>query len=186
MTQSGSGSGSKTKAPKVEVGRWDERDPRQSAPSEASTPLGRLEFLAWVLDSSIPVPGTSFRVGVESLIGLIPGIGDAIGVALSSFILIMAARMGVPRVTLLRMGFNVALEGLVGIVPIAGDLFDFAWKANRRNVELLRAHVEHPVRARKVDWIFATVFLLGIAALLGLLAWGGFLLGRAVLRLFTP
>jgi Domain of unknown function (DUF4112) len=125
-----------------------------------------LEILAWLLDSSIAVPGTNFRVGLDSLIGLIPLIGDAIGMALSSYILFMAAKLGVPRVTLLRMGFNVTLEGVVGLVPVAGDLFDMAWKANRR--------------ARKGDWLFAALLLVGVAALLGLLGWATFAIGRYV------
>jgi hypothetical protein len=84
------------------------------------------------------------------------------------------------------MGFNVALEGVVGLIPLAGDVFDMAWKANRRNVDLLRAHLENPSRARKGDWLFATLLLLGVVALLGLLGWAGFALGRAVWGLFSP
>ena len=170
------------KKPKVEVGRWDEKDRRR--PEDAGTPLGQLEALAWILDSSIPVPGTRFRVGVDAVIGLIPVVGDLIGAALSTYILFMAARQGVSRVTLLRMGFNVTLEAVVGLIPFAGDVFDFAWKANRRNVELLRAHITDPARARKGDAIFAAGFLLFAVAVLGLLAWGGFLLGRKLIGAF--
>jgi hypothetical protein len=169
--------------PKVEVGRWDEKD--RSRPEDANTPLGRLESLAWLLDSSIPVPGTRFRVGLDALIGLIPVVGDVVGAALSTYILFMASRQGVPRVTLLRMGFNVTLEAVVGLIPFAGDLFDFAWKANRRNVDLLRAHIQDPARARKGDAIFAAGFMLIAAAVLGLLAWSGFLLGRKLWGLFA-
>lgn len=170
-------------APKVEVGRWDEKD--RPRPEDAGTPLGQLEALAWILDSSIPVPGTRFRVGLDAVIGLIPVVGDVVGAALSTYILYMAARQGIPRVTLLRMGFNVTLEAVVGLIPFAGDLFDFAWKANRRNVELLRAHIQDPERARKGDAIFAAGFMLIAVAVLGLLAWGGFLLGRKLWGLFT-
>jgi hypothetical protein len=187
----------------VEVGRWQDRERRTGAgpggpggpgmdprldprtKGDAGSPVGRLDILAWALDSSIAIPGTAFRVGLDSLIGLIPVIGDVIGMALSSYILFMAAKLGVPRVTLLRMGFNVALEGIVGLVPLAGDVFDMAWKANRRNVDLLRAHLENPSRARKGDWLFAALLLLGVVALLGLLAWAGFALGRAMLGLFS-
>lgn len=168
--------------PKVEVGRWDEKD--RSRPEDANTPLGQLEALAWILDSSIPVPGTRLRVGLDAVIGLIPVIGDVVGAALSTYILFMSARQGVPRVTLLRMGFNVTLEALVGLIPFVGDVFDFAWKANRRNVELLRAHIADPSRARRGDAMFAAVFILFAAAVLGLLAWGGFLLGKRIVGLF--
>ncbi|MDB5047399.1 MAG: hypothetical protein JWO30_470 [Fibrobacteres bacterium] len=165
--------------PTVEVGRWDQRDPgRRAAPQSA---LDGLEALAWLLDSSIPVPGTGFRVGLDSLIGLIPVIGDAIGAILSTYILVMSARMGVPRVTLLRMGFNITLEAVVGVVPLAGDLFDFAWKANRRNVALLRAHAENPSQARRGDWLFAGLFMFLVLAVLCGLGWAGYSLGRWLL-----
>jgi uncharacterized protein DUF4112 len=108
-----------------------------------------------------------------------------IGAALSTYILFMAARQGVPRVTLLRMGFNVTLEAVVGLIPFVGDVFDFAWKANRRNVELLRAHIQDPDRARNGDAVFAAGFLLIAVAVLGLLAWGGFLLGRTLMGVFA-
>ena len=168
----------KTIRPKVEVGRWEDKGRRPQG--NPQTPIQHLEVLAWVLDSSIPVPGTRLRIGLESLIGLVPVIGDVIGVAISSYILVLAARQGVPRVTLLRMGFNVTLEGVVGLIPVAGDLFDFAWKANTKNVALLRAHTENPSRARKTDWLFAGVFLISIVAVLVLLGWGGYALGRWV------
>src|SRR6476659_3812717 len=77
----------------------------------------RLKWLAWLLDSSIPVPGTRFTVGIDALIGLFPFIGDLIGVVLSSYIINEAARIGAPRPVLLRMAFNVGVEGVVGIVP---------------------------------------------------------------------
>lgn len=172
--------------PKIEVGRWDDRDPyKEQDPRGASipvTPLSHLEALAWILDSSILVPGLPFRIGVESLLGLIPVIGDAIGALLSTYILVMAARMGVPRVTLLRMGYNITLEAVVGVVPLVGDLFDFAWKANRRNVELLRTHMEDPRRAHREDWLFAALFVLGVAGALFLLGWGGYALGKGLLN----
>jgi hypothetical protein len=104
----------------------------------------RLRLIAWLLDSSIPIPGTRFTVGVEALVGLIPLLGDLIGVLASSYILAEAHRLGVPRAVLLRMAFNVAVEGAVGIVPFLGDVFDAAWKANMRNVRLLEAWMARP------------------------------------------
>ena len=164
--------------PKVEVGRWDDRDPRNGA--DSGTSLAPLEALAWLLDSSIQIPGSRFRIGVESLLGLVPIVGDAIGALISTYILVAAARMGVPRVTLLRMGFNVAVEAVVGLIPFAGDLFDFGWKANLRNVALLRAHADNPGRARRGDWVFAAFFVAGIAGLLCLMGWAAYLIGRAL------
>ena len=90
----------------------------------------RLAFIAWLLDSSIPIPGTRFTIGLDALIGLVPFIGDLIGVIASSYILGEAHRLGVGRAILARMALNVALEGVIGIVPFAGDAFDAAWKAN--------------------------------------------------------
>jgi hypothetical protein len=134
--------------------------------------LSRLEALAWLLDSSIPLPVLGYRIGLESLLGLVPLLGDAIGALFSSYILFVAAKLGVPRVTLLRMGFNIAVEAIVGLIPLAGDLFDFAWRANRRNVDLLRAHHEDSTRARRGDWLFFALLLLCLSVIFGLCGWG--------------
>lgn len=100
----------------------------------------RLARLAWMLDSSIRLPG-GFRVGLDGIIGLIPGVGDLIGAGLSSYIVVEAARLKVPFRVLARMGLNVLIELVVGIVPIFGDIFDFAFKANLRNVRLLNEYL---------------------------------------------
>src|SRR4051812_43943476 len=88
----------------------------------------RLARVAWLLDNSIRIPGSKFRIGLDAILGLIPGIGDVLGVLLSSYIVREAARLGAPPSVLLRMAFNVAVEGIVGIVPFVGDVFDAAWK----------------------------------------------------------
>lgn len=103
--------------------------------------LERLRRLSRLLDDSIPVPGTDQKVGLEALIGLVPGVGDLLGVALASYIVVQAHALGVPRVTVLRMLFNLGIDALVGSVPILGDLFDFVWKANVRNVALVEARI---------------------------------------------
>jgi hypothetical protein len=167
---------------RAEIGRWDEREPRTPALAEE---VRKLEALAWMLDDSIPVPGTRLRIGLDPLIGLIPVLGDLVGMLFSAYILVQAARLGIPRVTLLRMGFNVAVEAAVGIIPFVGDAFDFWWQANRKNVDLLKAHVRDPGRARRGDWLFAALFLAGAAALLFLLGWGGLALARALAGLFA-
>ncbi|HEX6296554.1 MAG TPA: DUF4112 domain-containing protein [Burkholderiales bacterium] len=97
----------------------------------------RLRRLAWLLDSSIRIPGTRWSVGIDALIGLVPVLGDAAGVILSSYIVYQAARMGASKGVLARMVLNIAVEGLVGAVPIIGDLFDAGFKANQRNIRLL-------------------------------------------------
>lgn len=145
----------------------------------ASDPHARLARLAWLLDNAIAIPGTRLRIGFDALIGLIPGVGDLVGVLLSSYIVGEAWRMGVPRSTLMHMGANILIEGFIGTIPLAGDVFDAAWKANARNVALLRTHVADPRRAARTSrWFIAALFaclafaVLTIAALgYGIVRW---------------
>jgi hypothetical protein len=125
----------------------------------------RLARLAWLLDSSIPLPGTPFSIGLEALIGLVPVAGDLAGVLLSGYIIKEAAALGASRSILARMALNVAVEGLAGMIPFAGDIFDAAFKANQRNVRLLDAYLDQPARTRRASRGFLLV--LGLA-LLGL------------------
>ena len=125
----------------------------------------RLKRLAWLLDSSIPIPGTRFTIGIEALIGLVPFVGDLIGVALSSYILREAARLGVGRGVLARMALNVAVEGVAGLVPLAGDVFDAAFKANQRNVRLLERWLDQPARAERSSVLLVGGLIFGLLAL---------------------
>jgi hypothetical protein len=104
--------------------------------------LDRLDRLSRILDIAFLVPGTNIRFGVEAVLRLLPGIGDVAASALSCWLLYEAYGLGVPPSLMGRMIFNVAVEGLAGAVPVAGDLFDIGWRANRRNVRLLREHFE--------------------------------------------
>jgi len=104
---------------------------------ERRAAVQRLERLSRLLDSSFRIPGTRIRTGLDPLIGLIPGVGDLAGAALSTYLVAEAARLGIPRRTLARMMTNVGIETIVGAIPILGDLFDVAFRANRRNVKLL-------------------------------------------------
>ena len=104
--------------------------------------MARLDLLAHLLDTAFVIPGTSRRVGLDAAIGLIPVVGDLITTALSSYIIWEARRLGVPKLTLMRMIANTAIDGAIGMIPLAGDVFDAFYKANRRNVALLRAHLE--------------------------------------------
>ena len=117
----------------------------------------RLEFLrrlARTLDSAFAVPGTSFRFGLDPILGLIPGVGDLVSPLFTLGILFQARDLGVPRVVQLRMIFNVAIDVLTGFVPLIGDLFDFAWKANNRNMALLERHAYEEHRPSSGDWAF--------------------------------
>lgn len=102
--------------------------------------LGHLNKISQLLDNAFAIPGTRFRIGLDGIIGLIPGIGDAAGAVFSIYVIFHAARLGLPVSALLRMVGNVALETVVGAVPIVGDIFDIVWKANTRNMALLRGH----------------------------------------------
>ena len=101
----------------------------------------RVRVLAQFLDSAISIPGTSWKFGFDAIVGLIPVVGDLIGGLLSGYIILEAARAEVPTLTLARMLANVGIDTLVGSVPALGDLFDAAWKANIKNVELLERHL---------------------------------------------
>lgn len=138
----------------------------------------RINRLAWLLDSSIPIPGLKFRIGIDALIGLIPGIGDVIGVVLSSFIVREAARAGLPKSVLARMVLNVAIEGVVGMIPFAGDLFDAAWKANQRNARLLNAYLDNPRKTATSSRGFVFGIMTVLIAVLVATSVAGFLLLR--------
>jgi hypothetical protein len=125
-----------------------------------------LERLAWLLDNSVPLPRTNLRIGLDGLIGLIPGIGDVIGGVVSSYIIAEAVRMGVPKSTLIRMAYNVFVEALVGMIPFVGDLFDFAWKANRRNVELLQLYEMDTRHSTTKDRVFVIILAAVLIALI--------------------
>jgi hypothetical protein len=100
--------------------------------------VARLDALATLLDTAFILPGTNVRFGFDALIGLVPGIGDAITTAISLYIVHEARQLGAPVHLILRMLANVAVDGFVGAVPLVGDAFDVLWRANRRNVRLLR------------------------------------------------
>ena len=115
------------------------------APSDATARLARLRRLAWVIDGAFGVPGTRFRFGLNSLIGLLPVGGDAVLGAISLYIVYEAARLGLPKHKLMRMAANVGVEVIGGSVPILGDLFDMALKANLRNLTIIEQHLRvHP------------------------------------------
>jgi hypothetical protein len=107
--------------------------------------LARLDALATLLDSAFIFPGTNIRFGIDAVIGLIPGVGDAISMMLSLYIINEARTLGAPRLLIMRMLGNAALDGVVGAVPLVGDAFDVVWRANRKNLDLLRTWLaRHP------------------------------------------
>jgi Domain of unknown function (DUF4112) len=110
----------------------------------------------------------------------VPFIGDLIGVAASSIILMEANRLGAPRSLMTRMSFNVAVEGIVGLVPLAGDLFDAGWKANQKNVRLLTGWMDQPHQAQRRSRRFVVLLVVGLVALLGACSLGTWLLLKAL------
>jgi len=100
--------------------------------------IAQLETLVNLLDSAFAIPGTNIRVGLESVVGLIPGIGDMVGLVLSLYIVKRLSALNLPRTTRMRMYGNVVIDAVGGVVPFAGDIFDVAFKANRRNIALAK------------------------------------------------
>ena len=136
-----------------------------------SNKVKKLDKLAWVLDSAIRVPGTSWRIGLDGLIGLVPGIGDLTAGALSSYILLQAVRLGVAPTVVIRMVLNVLLETVVGVIPVVGDLFDFAFRANLRNVKLMQSYLERPEPVTRRSTLTVFLVILGIITVLVLTVW---------------
>jgi len=141
-----------------------------------STERRRVEALqrwAGVLDAAFRIPGTGIRFGLDALIGLVPGAGDAVAGLFSVAVVLQAARMGLPRVVIARMVLNSLVDLLVGAIPLVGDLFDVAWKANLRNVRMLDRFVREGERKpSRADYVFVT-FVVGVliaAAALPILA----------------
>jgi len=127
--------------------------------------LERLEIL---LDEAIRIPGTGIRFGLDGIIGLVPGLGDVLAGLLSLVIPLAAWIRGVPYITLARMAVNIGIGVLVGTIPVFGDIFDIAWKTNRRNYRLLRLHVDAPHRHTWRDWAFLAMLITALAAVFAL------------------
>lgn len=145
----------------------------------------RIARLAWLLDNSIPLPGTRFRIGLDAIVGLIPGLGDLVGVLLSSYIVREAARIGTPPSVLTRMAFNVAVEGVVGLIPFLGDIFDAAWKANQRNLALLDAHFKDPRGTVRSSRAFVALLVVALIAFIAVIAVLAVLITRLIWQAFS-
>ena len=121
------------------------------------------------MDNLVRVPGTNFRIGIDPLLGLIPGLGDTSSAVVSALALVQAARQGMPKIVLARMAMNILLNELIGIVPVLGDAFSFWFKSNARNYELVKQHASGSRTALRSDW----VFVVGVLVVLGLLVLAG-------------
>jgi hypothetical protein len=143
-----------------------QRGPEEAAgvapatPPGAATDLAIVRGLAKVLDSALTIPGTRAKIGLDSILGLIPGVGDLGSAAIGGYILMVASKLGVPAVVLWRMLLNLAIDAVFGLVPFAGDLFDVAFKANTKNAALLERALADPAGTRRASrWALVTVGL---------------------------
>ena len=141
-----------------------------------------LRALSRLLDSAFVIPGTRYRVGLDAIVGLVPGIGDAISALFSFYIIFQAGRLGVPKSTLARMIGNVGLDTLIGEIPLLGDLFDFGFKSNTRNLVLLEHHLQQPAAARGQSRRVLALLAVGLLVLLLAIVALGVLAGELVLR----
>ncbi|HKP47682.1 MAG TPA: DUF4112 domain-containing protein [Pyrinomonadaceae bacterium] len=143
-----------------------ERRPIQSlaqSPGSVTVDDG-LERLAWLMDDLIRIPGLNWRIGLDALVGLIPGFGDTATSLASLYILASAVRYRLPKITLLRMGLNIGIDYVVGSLPLVGDVFDAWWKSNQKNIALLRNRATvSATEARSAnfgDWLFVSLIIL--------------------------
>lgn len=125
-----------------------------------------LESLARYLDDWIKIPVVGWRFGLDAIIGLIPNVGDSLTSLASFYILVAGVRHGVPKITLLRMAFNIGLDYIVGSIPVIGDAFDFFWKSNRRNMDLIRERATGKDKGAFGDYLFVGLIILTLIAIL--------------------
>ena len=129
--------------------------------------LERVRSIARLMDDAIRVPGTNIGVGLDALIGLVPGLGDVAGGIISAYVLMNAARAGVPKTVLARMLLNLGTDALVGAVPILGDLFDVGFKANVRNARLFEQALARPTETRRSSALLVAGVVVGALAIAG-------------------
>jgi hypothetical protein len=144
----------------------------------AADRLSGARALAHILDDGVRLPGLGVRFGLDAVIGLVPGLGDFAGAILSSYVVVLAARLGAPTSVILRMIGNVAVDTIGGSIPLLGDLFDVGWKANLRNVALLDRWIDQPGRTHASSRRAVGFTVLALA----LLAIGGVALTVVVIR----
>lgn len=155
-------------------------------PRDRSQALAEIEFLAWLLDNSIRVPGTGGRrFGIDALVGFLPVVGDLFGGVMSLIVVWRGSRMGLPRIVVVRMLVNAAIDLIVGAIPLAGDAFDLWFKVNDRNLRLIRRHLEHPDASTRSDWLVVLALVVVVALLLLAIGWLIVSVIAAVIGLFA-
>jgi len=124
------------------------------------------ELLAKILDTAVKVPGTPFYLGLDPLLGLIPGLGDLLANLIGTAILVLAARLQVPQIVIARMSLNLLINGAVGAIPIVGDLFSIWFRSHARNAELLRRAVTQPYQETQQAMLYVAGIIGGTVVLL--------------------
>jgi hypothetical protein len=162
--------------PPLQEVNWEVLPPEEKQKRSQLEPLFR--WLALIMDNLLRLPGTKFRIGLDPIIGLFPGIGDTASAIVSALALIHATRYGLPKIVLARMSLNILINELIGIIPGIGDAFSFWFKANARNYQLLQRHMAEPRRTRRSDWIF----VIGVLLFLFLIVCGGLAVSLFVLE----
>lgn len=132
--------------------------------------LRRLHGVAHLMDDAFKIPILGIRIGLDPLLGFLPGAGDVLGATFSGWMVITAARMGASPTVILRMLLNLGVDALLGAVPLLGDLFDWTFKANRRNLRIVEAHLQDPEANRRQSVLVVAGSVLGVLALLAALA----------------
>jgi hypothetical protein len=148
-------------------------DPARRIPPVSPTPdpqrealLATAEYLAKILDTTVRIPGTGIYVGLDPLLGLIPGFGDMLANLIGTVILVLAARLQVPRIVVARMSLNLMINGTIGTIPILGDLFSVWFRSHARNAVLLREAATKLNRSNQGDWIYVAGIIGGTVVLL--------------------
>jgi len=159
----------------------------KSTPGESGDDLAAVEHLATWLDSKFEIPRLGIRFGLDAILGLIPGFGDALTSLASLYILMLASRHNLPRITQARMAANIAVDWLVGSIPLMGDVFDVAWKAYQMNAALFKRHLlatnEEQRRNRRHDWLFLALLVVGLLIALAVAMSITYFLIRAIANL---
>ena len=142
------------------------------ATDDQSRALAEVETIAWLLDNSIPVPGTGGRrFGIDAVIGFVPVVGDMISGGIGLFVVWRGSRLGLPRVVVARMLANTAIDMAIGAIPVIGDAFDLWFKANTRNLGLMRRHLEQPDLSTRSDWVVLLGLVGAVVLVVVLLSW---------------
>ena len=126
----------------------------------------RLKRLSERLDETFTIPGTERKIGIESIIGAIPLVGDLIGGIISTYIMYSGIKMGASPGVIARMAANIAIDFAIGSIPIVGDLFDFVWKANKKNVELIEETTLLNEETNKINYLIVATLIVGLVAII--------------------